>query len=84
MKMERAKIIVQSPAGRNNVIHLPYAVAFAAARGIAVATHFGVILYGTYGTARFNSDGSGQVDWNEKSTCPGETTSFAERTMVCI
>ena len=43
-----------------------------------------VTIAGTYGTARFNSDGTGQVIWNDKSTCPGTVHPFTERTIVCI
>lgn len=79
-----SKLIVQSPAGRNRTIWLPREVAWAAACGIAKDTQHVAILYGEYGTARFNSDGGGTVEWNAKSTKPGETTRFDQRTTVCI
>jgi hypothetical protein len=81
----RVKLIVQSPSDRNTTILIPYAVAWAAARGIARDTHYAVILFGEYGTAHFNhADGGGYVEWNDKSTMPGETTRFDERTRVAI
>ena len=81
---KRVKLIVQSPADRNESTMLPYAVAWAAARGIARDTHHVALLVGEFGTARFNTDGSGTVEWNDKSTKPGETTKFGERTTVAI
>ena len=80
----RVKLIVQSPSERNTTVWLPYAVAFAAARGIARETHFAAILIGPHGTARFDYSGAGVVEWNERSTMPGTTTRFCERTTVCI
>lgn len=81
----RIKMIVQSPSDRNSTIMLPYAVAWAAARGIAKDTHYAVTLYGELGTARFNHTGDGGiVEWNERSTTPGQTTTFAENANVSI
>lgn len=80
----RIKLIVQSPSDKNRTIWLPRAVAFAAARGIAKDTHHACILYGEFGTAKFNMDGGGTVEWNEKSTKPGEKTTFAPNTTVCV
>ena len=80
----RVKLIVQSPSERNTTVWLPYAVAFAAARGIARETHFAAILIGPHGTARFDYSGAGVVEWNERSTMPGTTTRFSDRTTVCI
>lgn len=81
---KRVTLIVQSPADKNEKTKLPYAVAWAAARGIARDTHHVAILVGEYGTARFDQFGGGTVEWNEKSTKPGEITKFGERTTVSI
>ncbi len=78
------RMVTQSPAGGNKVTWLPYAIAWAAGQGIARDTHHTVILYGEFGTARFSYDGSGNVEWNERSTEPGTTTRFDNRTRVCI
>lgn len=80
----RVKMIVQSPSDRNATVWLPYAVAWAAARGIAQQTHHAVILIGTRGTARFNGDGGGTVTWNEVSGEPGTVTRFDAQRTVCI
>ncbi len=77
-------MIVQSPTDRNQTAKLPVAVAFAAARGIARETHHAVILDGTYGRARFYQNGGGNVEWNELSTMPGQTSEFDERTTVML
>lgn len=57
---------------------------FAAARGIAAGTHYGVELAGKYGTATFKADGCGEVRWNANSTRPNETTPFAENCTVSL
>lgn len=80
----RVKMLVQSPSDRNTTIWLPYAVAFAAARGIARQTHYAVILFGERATARFSRDGSGTIEWNDQPAAPGTTYRFDERTTVCI
>lgn len=80
----KIKMVTQSPSDRNQTTWLPYAIAWSAARGIASHTHFGVVLFGEYGTARFDRDGSGHVEWNEQSTKPGEVTRFCSQTTVCI
>lgn len=84
MKIERCKMVTQSPCGKNRVTWMPINVAWPAARGIARDSHFSVILYGKFAVARFNYDGSGSVVWNELSTEPGKTTSFGENVTVCI
>jgi hypothetical protein len=58
--------------------------AWFAARGIVAGTHDHVIVEGEFGTAHFNHDGSGRVEWNEKSGKPGTTTTFDERATVLI
>lgn len=73
------KMIVQSPTDRNQTVTLPYAVAWAAARGIARDTHYAVVLIGEFGTARFNSKGGGTVEWDN-----GEVTEFDNRAMAAI
>ena len=80
----RLKLIVQSPSDKNRTILIPREVAWAAARGIAKDTHHRCVLYGQFGTARFDGEGCGTVDWNEKSTEPCTTTRFAPNTTVCI
>jgi len=49
-------------------VKLPYAVAWAAARGIARDTHHVVTLVGEFGTARFNSEGVGYIEWGSGHT----------------
>ncbi len=83
-KTTKVKMVTQSPTDRNQVTWLPSAVAWAAARGIATGTHYAVVLIGEFGTARFNQDGSGVVEWNEKSTKPVSVTPFDARTTVAI
>jgi hypothetical protein len=80
----RVKLITQTPSGRNRTSWLPHDVAWAAARGIIRDTHCGVVLVSEYGKAVFANDGSGHVEWNERSTLPGQTTHFDERTIVCM
>lgn len=79
-RTNRVKLIVQSPSDRYSTILLPYAVAFAAARGIARDTHYVAFLIGERGTARFAGDGSGTVDWADDSP----PTRFGANTTVCI
>lgn len=83
-KNPRVTMILQTPSGKNEKMRIPYFAAFPAARGIVQNTHAVVVLIGQYGTARFQEDGSGHVDWNEESTAPGTTTRFDCRTVVCI
>jgi hypothetical protein len=81
----KIKMITQSPSGRNRTNWIEAGgVAWAAARGISRDTHFGVILYGEFGTARFDVNGGGLVEWNQKSTRPDTVTRFDDRTIVCI
>jgi len=83
-KSNRCRIVVQSPADRNQSFSLPFAVAWAAARGIARDTHHAVILYGRYGGAKFSGDGSGYVEWNERSRIPGIVSYFDSRGVAFI
>ena len=62
------KLIVSSPSDHNRTVKLPYAVAWAAARGIARDTHHVVTLVGEFGTARFNSEGVGYIEWGSGHT----------------
>jgi hypothetical protein len=80
----KLKLIRQSPSDKNRVNWIEAEVAWVAAQAIASRTHHAVILYGTYGTARFRHDGGGHVEWNERSTLPGTTTDFSASTTVCI
>jgi hypothetical protein len=81
----RITMQVESADGGLQSTRIPYGVAWAAARGIARDTHYAVMLFGEYGTATFNhADGGGYVEWNEKSTKPGERTKFDARTCVSI
>ena len=82
--MSKVKMISQSPSGKNRVTWLPREIAWAAARGVSMETHCAVILYGEFGTARFAQDGSGNVEWNEKSLSPGDVSRFCDRTTVMI
>lgn len=82
--MKRVKMITIGCDGKSRTSSLPYAVAWTAARAIARETHFDVVLQGEYGTAHFTQDGSGKVEWNDKSTTPGKTTGFCTNTTVCI
>ena len=88
MKTPRIKMVTTSPTDKNRVTWIPWPVAWAAARGIAKDTHHTVTLHGEYGKAVFETNpahaGAGHVEWNEKSTKPGEVTYFDERTLVCI
>lgn len=63
---------------------VPYCVAWAAARGIARETKCSVVLYGHYGLAAFQDDGSGVVYWNDQSSIPGTQSNFDDRTTVAI
>ncbi len=80
----KLKLVTQSPSDHNRVNWVESTVAWAAARGIARDTHYAVVLYGEYGTARFDMHGGGKVQWNEKSTMPGKTTTFDANTTVCV
>lgn len=81
---KRVVMLLKSPDGRAERASVPYAVAWAAARGIAINTHYDVQLVGEFGTATFDYDGGGTVEWNEKSTCKGDLTKFAPNCTVCI
>ena len=83
-RINRVKLITQNPSDLNVTTWVPYAWAWTAARAIARETHSVPILYGEYGRAVFRTDGSGYVEWNAKSTKPGERTTFDERTTVLI
>lgn len=76
----KLKMITQSPTDRNRVAWLDSAVAWAAARGVAVGTHHAVILFGRRGTARFDRNGGGHVEWKDDS----DITRFEPNTRVCI
>lgn len=78
------KMITQNPADKNRVTWLPRHLAWIIARAVAMETHDAVLLHGTYGVAHFRPDGSGHVEWNEKSTLPGQTTEFDAHTLVAI
>ena len=80
----KEKLIVEFCDGKRRVARLDSGIAFAAARGIAQGTHCAVTLIGEYGTAEFNTAGGGSVIWNDKSTLPGETTTFTPNTTVCL
>ena len=60
------------------------AIAWAAARGIARETHYGVVLLGRYGVAGFGPDGSVEVTWNGDSTTPGERKTYGPNVTACI
>ena len=70
--------------GRQAVSYLDRGCAWAAAQAVARVTHFGVTLYGKYGTAHFGRDGGGTVSWNELSDAPGTVNRFGPDTTVCI
>jgi hypothetical protein len=80
----KIKMICQSPTDRNRVTWIDSHFAWAAARGIATWTHQAVILYGEFGTARFDRFAGGYIEWNEKSTKPGVVDFFDDKTQVCI
>jgi|SRR6516225_9738467 hypothetical protein len=80
----RLVIIASSPSDRHLRIYVPYSLAWVCARAIARDTHHMAVLYGAYGRARFRHDGSGYVEWNSRSSTPGEKTEFDQRTTVVI
>lgn len=80
----KVKMVTQDPTDRNSVSWLHRPVAWSAARAVARETHHAVILFGEFGTARFNRDGGGSVEWNERSNSPGLVTEFAPDCTVCI
>lgn len=80
----RCRIVTETPAGKKLVNLVHTCVAWYAAQGIARYSHCGVTLYGVYGMAEFNADGSGVVTWHACSTMPGERTRFGPDTTVCV
>ena len=82
--MGRVKMVTQDCSDRNRVTWLPEGVAWVAARAIARETHYAVILYGRYGTARFDQSGNTTVEWSTESTIPGQVEHYEDGTTVCI
>jgi len=78
--VRKTKMVVTSPSDRNQTVRLPYAVAWAAARGIARDTHYAVVLYGEFGVARFNDTGGGMVEWIRSGIVSG----FNSQTTLAI
>lgn len=82
MKPRNARIIAEAPDGRVYRITVPPALAWAAARGIARETFYGVVLSGQYGTAQVRQDGSADVCWlGESLTSP---TRYEPNATACI
>jgi hypothetical protein len=81
-KIVRVKMITQDPTDRNTTTWLPESVAWLIGQTIAKQTHLSVLLYGEYGIARFNYDGTGTITWNERATedFRGRQTTFDAET----
>lgn len=82
MRIKNATITAEALDGRVYRITVPPALAWAAARGIAQETHYGVVLAGQYGTAVVRSDGSADVCWLGESLT--EPTRYARNSTACI
>jgi hypothetical protein len=53
------RVVIELPSGKRRTFKVPHCVAWVVARGIALQTHIDVALYGQFGSAHFNRDGSG-------------------------
>jgi len=82
--MKTIRLYYERSDGKSRTVHLPSEIAWACARAVAKSCYSPCFLAGEFGIARITIDGSGWVEWNEKSTEPGERTSFDSSTVVCI
>lgn len=86
MRTKQPTIMAVAPDDTTYRLRCKPALAWHAARGIAMGSQYCVVLLGQYGIASFYSDGSGsgEVMWNSSSTTPGETSRFGPRDVACI